>query len=303
MNRAFLPSFVGAVLFFIALSALTAPPLVACAGISEDIAPNIAAPIFVQAERAVIIWDSAHHTEHFIRQANLSTQSPDMGFLVPTPQTPEFSEADPKIFDLVSNIGSPTIAAPEVKETPWQILAPVAVGTPIQSAMESGNGAILPPATSSAGAKDAVSSEAKSVFERDIAGYHVTTLDPKDTQSVTAWLTKNGYTSKPALDAWLKQYADAGWKINAFKLNKTQTSAGQLTTRAIRLSFQTDHPYYPYSEPADRQLASAASPNGRVLHLAVLSDARVMGTKSDKTAWPGQLLYAEPPPWRPPATG
>ena len=272
---------------FALLTGAVAPPLLACATVT-----TIAAPVFVQSENAVIIWDSAHQTEQFIRQAKISTDSPDLGFLVPTPESPEVAEADPKIFELVSNIGSPMTQAPEVTKTPWQVLAPVAAGPAIQRVIEGGaapvfgipraNSPNTPPATPAP------------IAERDVAGYHVTTLDPVDTAAITAWLVKNGYVSTPALQAWLKGYANAGWRINAFRLNKVEPGSSSLTTRAIRLSFHTAQPYYPYSEPADRQQAAAASPGGRVLHVAVLSDHRMAGAKPDATNWPGQLQYAGP---------
>jgi hypothetical protein len=281
--------------FVVAVSVLTltgpvVPPLHACATVSSlDASAAVAPPVFMQAEDAVILWDSQHQTEHFIRQAKMSTDSPDLGFLVPTPETPEIAVADPAIFDLVAKLGSPETHAQVVRETPWQVLAPVATGPAIQRALEGASAPVFGiPRTQRA--KTPATTAAFS--EQDIAGYHVTTLDPRDTQAVTAWLTQNGYSATPALQAWLHRYAEAGWMINAFRLDKTQQGSPSLTTRAFRLSFHTAKPYYPYSEPADRQQSAAASPGGRVLHVAVLSESRVAAAKADGTDWPGQLMYA-----------
>jgi Uncharacterized protein conserved in bacteria (DUF2330) len=286
MKRTRLAQFVGAASLLITGSTIFTPHLVACGIAAQAEAP----PVFVQAENAVIIWDSANQTEHFIREAKISTSSPDLGFLVPTPQTPEIAEADPHIFQMAAQVGGPVKQAPVVVQTPWQVVAPVAEGPTIQSVLEGGSASVfdLPSAT-----LPPAKIPNQAVFsEHDVAGYHVTTLDPQNPQSIKDWLSQNGYASTSALQNWLQKYAAAGWKINAFRLIKTVPNDSSITTRAVRLSFPTAHPYYPYSEPADRQAAAAASPAGRVLHVAVLSDERMTGAKSDASNWPGKLIYA-----------
>src|SRR5262249_16123175 len=49
-------------------------------------------------EEALIVWDSVHHVEHFIRRAGFRTSAQSFGFLVPTPSKPELTEIDAGIF-------------------------------------------------------------------------------------------------------------------------------------------------------------------------------------------------------------
>ena len=65
-------------------------------------------------------------------------------------------------------------------------------------------------------------------------------------------------------------------------------------TRAIRLSFHTNRPFYPYSEPSDRQQANAASPGGRALRVDILSNERMTGGLANATPWPARLEFSGP---------
>jgi hypothetical protein len=58
------------------------------------------------------------------------------------------------------------------------------------------------------------------------------------------------------------------------------------------MTFPTDRPFYPYSEPSDRQRPSAASPDGRALRITILGDRRMTGRLADQSSWPGQLEFA-----------
>jgi hypothetical protein len=271
-----------AVILLVTLS-LTQGRSTACASLSDS---TLAFPTenFVTAERAVIIWDQAHKIEHFIRQASFLTQSPDIGFLVPTPQTPELAEVDNQIFDMAAFLSQPKKIPPTNYHSPWTLVSPMVTSSLLHlgwanpTAWLSGIGELK--------AKPTI------VAERDIAGYHATILAADDEDAISAWLTKNGYLSTPELRAWMKPYIAAKWKITAFRLNKMDGAAPMLVTRAIRLSFPTDRPFYPYSEPSDRQQASAASPVGRALRVAILSDQRMTGSLADKTSWPAKLEFA-----------
>jgi len=259
----------------------------ACATILPDNVPT--EQVFVTAERAVIIWDQAHHIEHFIRQASMLTQSSDIGFLVPTPQTPELAEVSDEIFNMASFVGQPKRIPPTNYRSPWTLVSPVVMSSLLHLDR-------LNPVALFEGVSDLKATQRKPdiLAEHDVAGYHATTIAADDEQTLSSWLAANGYLSTPELKAWLKPYITAKWKITAFKLIKTDDQAPVLTTRAIRLSFQTDRPFYPYSEPSDRQLASAASPNGRALQVAILSDQRMTGALANENSWPGRIEYAGP---------
>ena len=260
----------------------------ACATVTEDL-PTLPTENFVTSERAVIIWDQAHKTEHFIRQATIQTDHPDIGFLVPTPEKPELAEADERIFDMAAFLGQPKTISPTNYCSPWTLISPLVTSSLLRLDR-------LTPAALLSGFHElkAVPRKPNILGEQDVAGYHATTLSLADDQMLSAWLVANNYLSTPELKAWLKPYAAAGWKITAFRLIKRDETSDSVTTRAIRLSFLTNRPFYPYSEPSDRQKPSAASPQGRALRVTILSNERMTGELKDQKPWPEKLEFAGP---------
>jgi hypothetical protein len=243
---------------------------------------------YVTTERAVIIWDSVHHIEHFIRQAIIHTQDPDLGFLVPTPQPPDISGVSPSIFDGMAANGNPSaVSAPANYRSPWGVMEPVMVNPLLQ--IDRLSPSVLYSALSghTADARNSV------LFESDVAQYHATVLGTENQDSLAAWLSQNGYRSTPELRAWLQGYVRAHWNITAFKLVKTDFDSDVINA-AVRMSFTTTRPFYPYSEPSDRQQPSAASPDGRALRVTVLSDHRMTGSLADQSAWPGRIEFSGP---------
>src|SRR4051794_2669758 len=61
----------------------------------------------VASESAIIVWDAAGKTQHFIRRARFETKARDFGFLVPTPTRPELAEASDGAFDLLERLTRP----------------------------------------------------------------------------------------------------------------------------------------------------------------------------------------------------
>jgi len=205
---------------------------------------------------SVIIWDKAHHTEHFIRSAVINSTKGDVGFLVPTPTTPELALADKRIFDLAGKY------------------------LPIYR----GNG---PAPAAAAPAEETDGIEPVIVAEQDIGDYHAVTLAATDAEGLGSWLKTNGYQWPDSAANWLAPYLAKKWKITAFKL---KGSIGEeISTNAIRMSFTTDHPFFPYSEPAE---ASKFGGPHRTLQIAILSDERMEGRLGDGTAWAGHLNFA-----------
>src|SRR5580658_8291337 len=60
----------------------------ACSGVGPP-----GKPVVFGDQTNIIIWDEAHHTEHFIRNANFRSGADDFGFIAPTPAKPQLSEA------------------------------------------------------------------------------------------------------------------------------------------------------------------------------------------------------------------
>lgn len=85
-------------------------------------APHAGEQIDVVEESAVIVWDPATKTQHFIRRATFRGNARDFGFLVPTPTEPTLAAVDDGIFDtLQAKIEPPTIERTR-REIRWTLL-------------------------------------------------------------------------------------------------------------------------------------------------------------------------------------
>ena len=60
-------------------------------------APPEGATVAVAGESAIIVWDEATKTEHFIRRATFETSAKDFGFLAHSTK-PELAEASDALF-------------------------------------------------------------------------------------------------------------------------------------------------------------------------------------------------------------
>jgi len=126
------------------------------------------------------------------------------------------------------------------------------------------------------------------LHEQKVAGFDATVLKANDPKALADWLAEHGYESRPALTEWLQWYTDHAWIITAFKLTK-DGSGGQLEMKAVRMSFQTDRPFYPYREPEDTRKNADTS---RYLRLYFVSDQKYEGTLGDNGIWPGSTVWA-----------
>src|SRR5687767_14101894 len=77
-------------------------------------APPAGAEVRIAEEEALIIWDPATKTEHFIRRAAFHSTAPKFGFLVPTPTVPQLGEVSDAQFSFLAALIRPEI---QVKHT------------------------------------------------------------------------------------------------------------------------------------------------------------------------------------------
>lgn len=123
-----------------------------------------------------------------------------------------------------------------------------------------------------------------------VAGYDAAVLDANDAGALDTWLKDNGYASSPDLLEWYKPYIERQWKITAFKVTGGTTGPGKVETSAVRMSFQTDRPFFPYREPPD---ARNAKTNARALHVYYVGDSRPEGRLGESGDWPGKTIYSK----------
>lgn len=223
----------------------------------------------VQSEQAVIIWDAATHTEHFIREADFLSRAPTIGFIVPTPTTPELVEVDPAIYEMAEEVTGPKKVPPM---RPRNFLQDSILGVFAGNVMTFGyHGRSLAP-------DDMV------IKQQDVAGYHATVLDASDITQLNAWLVANKFEWRPSYTAWLAPYIKKHWKITAFQLINLNGADG-FKTGTIRMSFTTDKPFFPYSEP------KSDDSQPRELAVTVLSNQYMLGALAEGTEWPCDIRF------------
>lgn len=217
----------------------------------------------IAEESAIIIWDEAAKTQHFIRRASFRTSAKDFGFLVPTPTVPELAEADDQAFDLLERITAPRVVMQRIPATAKSEL----------------------PMKAPAAAAVTVLATAK------VAGYDAVVLEATDANALNTWLKEHDYASTPELVEWFKPYLERKWKISAFKIDRDAQRGNSAESGTVRMSFRTDAPFFPYREPAAKGKGQNLDP--RMLRVYLLSTSRVEGVLGDSGAWPGRAVWSD----------
>lgn len=248
----------------LALAALAAgllpPPARACCPASpRDYDVRIA------DQEILVVWDPTTRTEHFVRQAAFSggrgAPAAGFGFLVPTPSRPEVAASSGQAFDLLREQTKPRI----VHDTRWRV-------------------SVIPllayPFLMTAGSRSKSAPEITAMIDRGVdvleeahvAGYDVAVLAASDPKALTGWLSTNGYDARPAIEEWAAPYVEKRWIITAFKY---AARPGDVATDAVRMSFQTEAPLFPYRVPTDN---IAPPGRGNLLRTFVVAPGRATGT-------------------------
>jgi hypothetical protein len=254
-RAAFLP------LALLAGAACLVPAVDACAPVYRD-----GAAVRIARESALIVWDEASKTEHFIRRATFDTRTPDFGFLVPTPTVPTLVEAPDRLFTTLAGWTKP-------KEVVRVVPGP-------------------PPGPPPNAAERPLAPRVEVLHAQQVAGMDAVVLRASDPAALAGWLKKHGYAARPALTDWLERYVRQGWVVTAFKFARTDAGAMRLEPKAVRLTFQTDRPFYPYREPAD--VRGPGLRGERLLRVFVLATGRTEGALGDSGTWPGRAVWAGP---------
>src|SRR5205085_4382760 len=107
--------------------------------------------------------------------------------------------------------------------------------------------------------KAEVEPQVKVLDEKLVAGFKATVLETKSTDALTDWLSDHGYTFSAEVKDWAKPYVEAGWKITALKVAKDKEAKDdkKVSASALRMTFKTDRPLFPYREPDTRRPSAA----------------------------------------------
>lgn len=249
-------------------------------------APPRGEEVRIVGEEALIVWDEASKTETFVRRAGFRSTAKTFGFLVPTPDKPELGVVEASMFDALGWRIRPEVR--EVTEGTHVSLSSFFLtmfSRSLKSAPDEASATAVAPVR--------VLQEAK------VAGFDATVLEADDPEALAAWLGKNGFDSSSELTEWLTPYVEKKWKMTAFKLDGSldaSASSQALQTGAVRMTFHTDRPFYPYREPRAREgetklAKSGQAPDSRTLRVFFVSDDKVDGKLGD-TPWSAKVLHA-----------
>ena len=234
-------------------------------------APRSGKAVVNADQTVIIIWDAAKKLQHFIRQASFKTEADDFGFLVPSPTEPELDESGNEAFPYLLKL-----TEPEVKTVPRPRNVGCGCGAPTKSK-----------------AKDAAP-QVRVLQEKLVAGFKAAVLEAKSAKALAEWLKEHEYAFSPEVEAWAKPYVEQGWKITALKVAKRtdEKESKGVTASALRISFKTDNPVFPYREPDYRTAADKLEARSRLLRIYFLADARYEGELTKESPWTGTVAWA-----------
>jgi hypothetical protein len=241
-------------------------------------APPPGAEVDIAEEEALIVWDPATKTEQFIRRARFSSTAKSFGFLVPTPTVPKLDEVPDDVFYGLGQAISPEVVNKtegftfEVGSLLFEMCSLTMKGDRMQSA--------APPV--------------RVIATAHVAGFDATTLEADDTSALASWLEQHGFASTPALTQWLDRYVKNKWKLTAFVVASDQSDSTrfEVATRAVRMTFQAERPFYPYREPTEEPAATAGDAP-RTLRVFLVADQRYQAMVADQ-AWHARVLHSAP---------
>lgn len=251
---------------------LRLPPATGCCPASPSGMPVVNAD-----QTVVILWDAAAKTQHFIRQANFKSDAEDFGFLVPSPTQPELEESGNDVFPYLLKV-----TEPEIKKMPRP---------------SSGGGCGCGDQRAGFAAKEDKAAPTVTVLqEKLVAGFNAVILETKSATALVAWLKDHNYAYSPEIEAWAKPYVEQGWKITALKVAKkpADKEGKNVAAAALRISFKTDRPLFPYREPDPTKQAEALGAKRRLLRIYFLGEGRYDGELTKDHTWTGQVAWANP---------
>jgi hypothetical protein len=131
--------------------------------------------------------------------------------------------------------------------------------------------------------------------EKTVAGFHAVVLETRSSQALVEWLRDHDYSYSPEIRAWAEPYVTQGWKITAMKVAKSDAASATspagaqgVAAAALRISFKTDRPLFPYREPDPQAAAQSLGAKQRLLRIYFISDARYQGDLTPEQPWTGE---------------
>lgn len=202
-----------------------------------------ATPARLAGEATFIAYDADTHVEHFVRSIRFTSSVRRFGFLVPVPSKPTIAEAQEALFDKLEQL---TQQKPFLQLRSAPVAAAAAVAAPGVTVVE----------------------------QSKVKGLDYAVLQASGGKELSTWLEQNEFVSYPELAPWAEHYAKEDAFFVAFKYELPRAGqAAEALPGAVRITFTTDRPFYPYREPKPQ-----GGPGGRSLRLFVLGEGPVSTT-------------------------
>ena len=239
-------------------------------------APPMGSIVEVAEESAIIVWDEQNGMEHFIRRATFRSDAANFGFLVPTPTVPDLKEERDDIFVRLEDLMRPEILKEDIHG-----VRPVSLFLSFFLLNRVSEEARAP-----------ITASVRILAAATVSGYDATVLEADDASALVKWLQEHGYAVSPSLTEWFQPYIDKKWKITAFKISGDGKQP--VATTAVRMSFKTDSPFFPYREPASQREQASAQNSPRLLRVFFIGTKRVEGgLGAGHSAWPGKTRWSD----------
>lgn len=235
--------------------------------------PPSGKPVVNADQTVLMLWDAATKTQHFIRQASFKSDAEDFGFLVPSPTQPELAESGNAAFTHLRKL-----TEPERKKMPRP-----------GGSIGCGCGAVGERSLSVGSAPPV-----RVLEEKLVAGLHATVLEADSAAALVDWLKDHGYAFSPEVRAWAQPYIESGWKITALRVAKRPDAREErdVSATALRISFHTDRPLFPYREPEPQSAAKELGAKYRLLRIYFVAESRYRGSLTPETPWSGKVAWA-----------
>jgi hypothetical protein len=135
--------------------------------------------------------------------------------------------------------------------------------------------------------------------EQRVGGFDTVVLEADDAQALGDWLNHYGYATDSELAPWLDPYVKKNWKITAFKIVQDPRSGKPIKTVPVRMSFETDKPFFPYREPSNhtgkergRSTDQRKFNATRSLRVFLLAEQRMSGDLA-ASPWEASVFWAD----------
>lgn len=207
----------------------------------------VKAPPRLSLERTLIVWDSSTKVQHFVRELRFSHAAGSFGFVVPVPSRPKVHSVEASPFDALE------------KTYPSDLLDRLWLG--FGSGL--GHGAGLGAGKGAAPKPPPV----QLVEQKRVGDFNAFILTATDPGALAAWLEKHGFKTSERGKTWVDHYVRLGFHFVALRFDGAKKEEEALEIRTLRISFESELPYYPYREPSD----APEQPN-RELELWVVAD-------------------------------